>query len=120
MASTTSQHPNWSATHRSRENGRVTVRVSDQPTPAVSVSDDGPTIPESERERIFERFHRLPGAGDGSGLGLAIAREIARLHQARIGDPAMHAHLHLVEQHEGEQKGADCRAGGDLAEYGPR
>lgn len=68
----------------SRENGRVTVRVSDGAAPTVSVSDDGPVIPESERDRIFERFHRLPGAGDGSGLGLAIAREIARLHRAAI------------------------------------
>lgn len=71
----------------SRENGRVTVRVTDHAAPTVSVSDDGPVIPESERDRIFERFHRLLGTGDGSGLGLAIAREIARMHRATI-------HLH--------------------------
>ena len=47
-------------------------------SPALSVSDDGPTIPVEERERVFERFHRLLGAhADGSGLGLAIVREIA-------------------------------------------
>ena len=68
----------------SQEGGRVTVRVSDAPTPAVSVSDDGPRIPPEQQQRVFERFHRLLGSGEGSGLGLAIAREIARLHDARI------------------------------------
>ena len=38
-----------------------------------------------ERERVFERFHRLLGTrADGSGLGLAIVREIATLHGASI------------------------------------
>ena len=68
----------------SEEGGRVTVRVSDAPTPTVSVSDDGPRIPPEQQQRVFERFHRLLGSGDGSGLGLAIAQEIARLHDARI------------------------------------
>jgi two-component system sensor histidine kinase TctE len=59
--------------------------------PTVAVSDDGPGIPPHERERVFERFHRLLGSSrDGSGLGLAIAQEIARLHGAAItlGDDA--------------------------------
>jgi len=69
----------------SRNGGRVTVRVNDAPSPRVSVSDDGPTIPVAERERVFERFHRLLGShAGGSGLGLAIVREIAALHQAEI------------------------------------
>lgn len=72
------------------EAGRVTVRVESDP-PAVSVNDDGPRIPEAERQRVFERFHRLLGhAEGGSGLGLAIAQEIARVHGAHItlGDDA--------------------------------
>ncbi len=69
----------------SRDGGRVTVRVAAGPAPRVSVSDDGPTIPVAERERVFERFHRLLGTkADGSGLGLAIVREIASLHGATI------------------------------------
>jgi two-component system sensor histidine kinase TctE len=49
------------------------------------ISDDGPRIPVEERERVFERFHRLLGThAEGSGLGLAIVRDIASLHEAQI------------------------------------
>jgi two-component system sensor histidine kinase TctE len=69
----------------SRPGGRVTVQVHAEGSPAVHVNDDGPSIPPQERERVFERFHRLLGTGrDGSGLGLAIAQEIARIHGAEI------------------------------------
>ena len=51
-----------------------------------SVSDQGPGIPVAERERVFEKFYRLPGeAREGAGLGLAICREIVRAHDGRIG-----------------------------------
>ena len=72
------------AVRYSRPGGRVTVRVGAAP-PRIEVNDDGPSIPAPERERVFERFHRLLGSPQGgSGLGLAIAEEIARLHGAAI------------------------------------
>jgi signal transduction histidine kinase len=45
----------------------------------LEVADRGPGVPEDERERIFERFHRgrAAGAESGFGLGLAIGRELA-------------------------------------------
>jgi two-component system sensor histidine kinase TctE len=65
--------------------GRVTVQVRDEPVPQLVVSDDGPRIPVEERDRVFERFHRLLGThAEGSGLGLAIVRDIASLHDAKI------------------------------------
>ena len=53
-----------------------------------TVSDDGPGIPEEQRERIFERFHRTDEARDrvagGAGLGLAIVRAIAQAHGGSV------------------------------------
>jgi len=48
-------------------------------TVQLTVSDNGPGIPDEEREAIFRRFHRLSVAGEGSGLGLAIARLYRRI-----------------------------------------
>jgi two-component system sensor histidine kinase TctE len=71
-----------------QEHGQITVRLQAAPRPSLMVENDGPGIPDSERDRIFERFYRIPGSpGAGCGLGLAIVREIAELHSAciRIG-----------------------------------
>ncbi|HET7291782.1 MAG TPA: HAMP domain-containing sensor histidine kinase [Vicinamibacteria bacterium] len=49
----------------------------------LTVADRGPGVPEAERERIFEPFHRPSGtaeSGEGYGLGLALVRQIARAH----------------------------------------
>jgi signal transduction histidine kinase len=51
----------------------------------VTVTDTGPGIPPAERERVFDRFHRVPGTtGTGSGLGLALARSIAGRHHGEV------------------------------------
>lgn len=66
--------------------GKVTVRiVRDAKEIHLEVEDNGPGIPEEERERVFERFYRVQGNGQqGSGLGLSIVREIAHRHHAEI------------------------------------
>ncbi|MGZ8191367.1 MAG: sensor histidine kinase N-terminal domain-containing protein [Methylococcaceae bacterium] len=67
------------------EQGNIVVKVKCYPSPRLSVEDDGAGIPETEMDRVFERFYRIPGSpGDGCGLGLAIVKEIADLHQARL------------------------------------
>ncbi len=54
----------------------------------VTVDDDGPGVPETERDNIFRPFYRLDEARNqdegGSGLGLAISRDIARGHGGDI------------------------------------
>jgi len=59
----------------------------------LRIQDSGKGIPLSERERVFDRFYRVPGSGvAGSGLGLAIVRTIAE----RIG-----ATVALGDSHSG-------------------
>jgi two-component system osmolarity sensor histidine kinase EnvZ len=54
----------------------------------IAVEDDGPGIPQAQREEVFRPFHRLDEGRNlqsgGSGLGLAIARDIARAHGGDI------------------------------------
>jgi signal transduction histidine kinase len=52
----------------------------------VYVADTGPGIPPDQRERVFDRFHRLEVSRStpGSGLGLSLVRAVARLHGATI------------------------------------
>ena len=51
----------------------------------ITVTDQGPGIPESDLARVFERFYRVLGTkAQGSGLGLAIVREIAQQHGADV------------------------------------
>lgn len=54
----------------------------------VTVDDDGPGIPEAEREAVFKPFYRLDGsrnpATGGTGLGLTIARDVVRGHGGEL------------------------------------
>lgn len=64
----------------------ITVAVGTGPRAVeLTVTDNGPGIPVAERERVFERFHRVLGSdAAGSGLGLAIVRQIAERHGATV------------------------------------
>jgi signal transduction histidine kinase len=54
----------------------------------ITVQDDGPGIPQADRERVFDRFTRLDDArardAGGSGLGLAIVQELVRRHGGTV------------------------------------
>ncbi len=66
--------------------GTVTVSTGQHNGRALlTVEDTGPGIPEADRERVRQRFVRLPNSpGFGSGLGLAIVEEIAQLYGAAV------------------------------------
>ena len=66
------------------EGTKVTVTAySLDRRPELTVSDEGPGIPQRAHKRIFERFYTADTAG-GSGLGLAIATELAHRMDGRI------------------------------------
>jgi two-component system, OmpR family, sensor kinase len=65
--------------------GRIAVQLRRQDGYVQAlVTDDGPGVPEQQRQRIFERFVRLDPSKPGHGLGLAIARRIAQQHQGDL------------------------------------
>ena len=73
----------------SPENGFVKVSLlKDGKFAVVRVEDNGPGIPESEKDKIFERFYRLDDSRardtGGTGLGLAIAKEAVLMHGGTI------------------------------------
>ncbi|MEJ2409834.1 MAG: sensor histidine kinase [Novosphingobium sp.] len=70
-----------------RADGTVTVRVlTREGTPVAEIEDDGPGIAPADREKVWERFYRTPGADapSGSGLGLPIVRALGERMGARV------------------------------------
>jgi signal transduction histidine kinase len=70
---------------------RVEVSLVESPTHVtLRVVDDGPGIPDADRQRVFERFARLDDArgrnGDdgGAGLGLAIVHDVVVAHGGTV------------------------------------
>ncbi len=65
----------------------------------LRLSDQGPGVPDSELERIFQPYQRLAGSGAGFGLGLAIARRAVELQGGRLwasnAQPGLCLHLLL-------------------------
>jgi two-component system osmolarity sensor histidine kinase EnvZ len=76
-------------TNAARFGDHVVIRVATEGRwVRIEVDDDGPGIPEKERENVFRPFYRLDNARNqdegNSGLGLAIARDIAKSHGGEI------------------------------------
>jgi signal transduction histidine kinase len=113
--------------------GEITVRVREEAARVVlEVADTGVGIPEAERARIFERFHRVAGArgrtNEGTGIGLALVRELVELHGGRVSVesevgrgttfrveiPKGFAHL---PAHAVSEKAADAGKGRDAAAH---
>ncbi len=68
------------------EHGQVRVGLAlDGSTARLLVEDSGAGIIAENRERVFDRFYRVPGTSpNGSGLGLAIVKTIAERHGAEV------------------------------------
>lgn len=78
---------------------------------SITVSDNGPGIPEYERERVFERFVRLENERNspGNGLGLSLVKAVVRLHSARLtlqdNNPGLIVTMHFKKREESSKTG---------------
>ena len=91
--------------------GRVTLAArGDDDRFTITVTDDGPGIPEHERERVFERFVRLENERNspGNGLGLSLVKAVARLHAATLeledADPGLRVTMTFSRRRAAERE----------------
>ena len=71
------------------QSGQITVQSAARPEEAVfCVADTGVGIPQSEQERIFEKFSQVGsttrGIREGTGLGLSITKHLVEMHRGKI------------------------------------
>ena len=102
------------AIQHTTEGGLVRLRVTArQDQVELAVEDDGPGIPESERTRVFDRFHRAETRRrSGSGLGLSIVSAIAAAHRGSVNASS--------SRREAPAWQLCCPAGGPRPRLGPR
>ena len=78
-----------------------TIRLALAAGPRLELSDDGPGIPDGDRETVFTRFRRAHGeTKGGAGLGLALARAIAQRHGLSLTLLASQRGAHFMLQPE--------------------
>jgi len=76
----------------------------------IVVRDNGPGIPEAERERVFERFVRLENERNspGNGLGLSLVQAVVRIHRAELkledNEPGLVVRLCFTRQQSNNKK----------------
>ena len=88
--------------------GQVRIQVRAQGNRvSLTVEDSGPGIPEADRPRLFDRFHRATEHGSGAGLGLAIGDSIVRSTGGRwhIGDSPLGGALMSVSWRHSQPRG---------------
>ena len=74
--------------------------------PTLIISDNGPGIPEGERDNVLQRFYRLDNSRTtpGSGLGLSLVKAVITLHNATIrlenADPGLSVIVEFPEQNQ--------------------
>jgi signal transduction histidine kinase len=73
----------------------------------VEISDNGPGIPEADREAVLRRFHRLDKSrtAPGSGLGLSLVAAVAKLHDLHLAIDDAHPGCRIILWGDREGRG---------------
>jgi len=98
----------------SPEKGLISFRLyKDRGDAVLEVADEGPGIPEPEREKVFEAFYKSVdqpvSVVKGSGLGLSIVKEYVTLHRGRIEileGPGAHFRIRLPRRRQDVEEAA--------------
>lgn len=75
------------AIHHTGPGTRIAVALRRDATGIMGIiADNGPGVPLAERDRIFDRFHRLPQSHGvaGNGLGLSLVKAVAEIHDIAV------------------------------------
>jgi signal transduction histidine kinase len=94
---------------------RIDVELKEAPAgPVCTIRDDGPGIPEPERQKVFRRFYRLSSsrATPGSGLGLSLVAAVAELHRIVVETGDNQPGLRVTLLFPRSQRRSDGRCGG--------
>ncbi len=66
-------------------NGSISFSVEhDEKRLRFTIQDSGVGMPKEQVEKIFDRFHQVPGTEGGTGIGLSLAKELLQLHKGQI------------------------------------
>ncbi len=98
------------AVRYSPRGGSVRITAAREDVASITVSDEGPGVPDADRMRIFEPFEQAAASSSGAGLGLAISRRLARSMGGDIaldGSSAPGARFRLSLPVAGEAAGAE-------------
>jgi signal transduction histidine kinase len=90
--------------------GQVRIRIrAEGSRVSLVVEDSGPGIPEADRSRLFDRFHRATEPSSGTGLGLAIGDSIVRSTGGRwlVGDSDLGGALMAVSWRHAQPRASE-------------
>ena len=95
------------ALHHTPPGTRIDLRLEDRPDGVIAtVADTGPGVPENQREKVLQRFHRLDVSRSttGSGLGLSLVAAVAQLHGISLSLADNRPGLKVVLKFQARQK----------------
>jgi len=93
--------------------GEIKISLDEQAdTGRITIADNGPGIPENERQQVFQRFYRLEKSRTtpGSGLGLSLVEAVAKIHGMKLKLENNHPGVRILCEFPASLQNKDSRA----------